>query len=447
MRRKAMQKICESPTPRALEAMRNALDDEDVEVRRMAVAALAKLEDDSRLDPLLAALKDRDPEVLQTAIGALKRFDETRVIAALVPLIFHTDAGVRGRAVQSLEYLGWKPTNPDEEIWHAVAKYQMARAATYGIAALPALECVLRGGPYNLRIAAIEAIGEIPDKRAMRPLLAALKSPDPTVCSAAVEVLGRMGDPETIGPIVGALHHADAHVRATVAETLGRMDATAAIEPLRAGLRDSNWEVRRATVGALGRLRDKASVSALTVNLDDPDQDVRETAALALGNIGDRQAIGPLVKALKDGQSSVRRIAAATLSRIDENWGACAEAQQAITELKSSLDDKDPEMRHLVGRLLTSLGQELPNANKSLAGEELTVSSIEKRRKLAASLFRAILCDEDRDLRRAAAESLGRMGDKHAHAALTRAQGDVDESVRSAAEGALHAIEAQLTAA
>lgn len=441
VRRKAMQELCDSPTPRALDALHNALSDQDVEVRRLAVTALVKLEDDRRLEPLLAALRDRDPEVLQTAIGALKRFTDARIPGAVASLIFNPDPGVRGRAAQVLDHLGWKPANRDEEIWYAVAKFHLNHAATYGIAALPALECVLVGGPYNLRVAAIEAIASIDDKRALRPLLAALKSTDPAVCGAAVDVLSNTNDPQCIAPIIAVLRHVDAHARVVAAESLGKMNATAAVEPLRALLRDPAWDVRRAAAEALGRLKDSKSVEPLARNLEDPDADVREATALALGHVGDRRAIGALVKSMKDSTSGVRRIAAASLARIDEDWSTSAEARAAVEELKSGLHDKDPDVRYLVGRLLNSLGQQDTELlTRPPVEEKLSVSSPEKRRKLAISLFLATLCDTDRDLRQAAAESLGRLGDERAQAALARALGDSEMGVRLAAEAALRAI-------
>jgi HEAT repeat protein len=442
VRRKAMQQICDSPTPRALDALRNALDDDDAEVRRLAVVALSRLEDERRLDPLLVALRDRHPEVLKTAISALRRFNRERVLNALAPLIFNPDAGVRGHAAQVLDTMGWEPSNRDEEIWYAVSKSQLTRAAAFGIAALPALESVLLGGPYNLRVAAVEAISAIDDKRAARPLMAALRSPDAAVAGAAVEALSNTGDAQVIPAIIGVLRSADTHARVVAAEALGRMNAAEAAESLRLLLRDPAWDVRRSAAEALGRLKDATCVEALARNLKDSDQDVREATALALGNVGDRRAIGPLVKALTDSAAGVRRIASAALMRIDDDWSHSAEAQTAVEELKSGLLDKDPDMRHLVGKVLASLGQTTTPevAAATPAEDKLYVSSPEKTKKLAVSLFVLILSDEDRDLRQAAAECLGRLGDERSQAALLRAMGDGDTGVRFAAERALETL-------
>ena len=444
VRRKAMQEFCDAPDSRTLNILRTALGDDDAEVRRLAVTALARLDDEARLEPLLGALRDRDPEVQKVAIGGLKRFNtEDRVIAALVPLIRHGDVGVRGRAAQVLELLGWRAANRDDEIWFWVCKNQFQRAASYGVAALPALECVLNSSPYNLRVGAVEAIGSIDDQRAMRPLLSALRARDPAVCVAAVEVVSRLGGPQVIEGMIGLLLHNEPAVRIAATEALGRMGAVAGVEPLRPLLRDAAWDVRRAATEALGRLKDTKSVEAMTHNLSDKDTDVREATAIALGSLRDRRAIGPLVRALKDSTSGVRRIAAAALSQIDEAWSSSAETAEAVVELKSGLQDKDPDVRYLISRLLASLGQGsvgAPGLPTMPTDDKLSVSSPEKRRKLTISLFISALGDPDRDLRHAAAEALGRLGDVRAQSALARIMADSDTGVRLAAEAALKSL-------
>lgn len=83
-----------------------------------------------------------------------------------------------------------------------------------------------------------------------------------------------------------------------------------------------------------------------------------------------------------------------------------------------------------------------PAAAPEPAAEDMSASTVEKRRKLAVSLLLAILCDPDRDLRHAAAEALGRLGERRAESALTRTLRDPDTVVRSAAERALKALAA-----
>jgi HEAT repeat protein len=56
-------------------------------------------------------------------------------------------------------------------------------------------------------------------------------------------------------------------------------------------------------------------------------------------------------------------------------------------------------------------------------------------------LFLALLSDADRDLRQAAANALGQLGDGRAESGLSRALGDDDLDVRSACEHALKALQ------
>jgi HEAT repeat protein len=438
---KAAERLCDAPQPRALGAMREALNDEDAEVRRLAATALGKLEVEERLEPLLMAVLDRDADVQKAAILALKRTSDERVPAALVPLLRHANAGVRGCAAQVLEFVGWRPVSREDELWFLVAKGKCSRVVSFGVAALVPLEMVLNSGPYSLCVAAVQALGEMEDQRVVRLLLKALKSNDAAVCAAGVDALAKVGGPEASGPIIGMLHHKNGHVRLAAVEALGSLGVVAAAAPLRALLEDPMWDVRRSAVETLGRLKDKKAVDPLTRTLADNDADVREATAIALGGLSDRRAIGPLVLALKDSTSGVRRIAAAALSRIDENWSASPEARAAVEELKPALYDRNPDVRHFVGQLLVSLGAMEPEASPEPATiEEVSASSMEKRRKLAVSLFLAILCDADRDLRQAAAEALGRLGERRAEPALARALRDSDAVVRSAAEQALQAL-------
>ena len=439
-RRKAVERLCDTPNPHALKALGGALGDEDAEVRRLAAAALGKLEVSDRVGPLLTALHDSDADVQKAAIMALKRTADERVPAALLPLLRHVNAGVRSCAAQVLEFIGWRPSKSEEEMWFLVAKGQCSRMAAFGTAALLPLEMVLNSGPYSLCVAAVQALGEIEDRRVVRLLLKALKSDDAAVCTAAVDALARVGGLEANEPIVGMLRHKNGQVRLAAVEALGSLEVAAAAEPLRALLSDPMWDVRRAAAETLGRLKDERAVDVLTRALADKDADVREATAMALGGMSDRRAIGPLVLALKDSTSSVRRIAAGALSRIDENWSASPEARAAVEELKPALYDRDPDVRHVVGQLLVSLGAVEPEASPKSAAGEVSASAVEKRRKLAVSLFLAILCDADRDLRQAAAEALGRLGERRAESALTRALRDPDAAVRSAAERGLQVL-------
>src|SRR5947209_18587622 len=140
IRRQAAEQLCQTPQRRAFRLFRKLLQDQDSEVRSLAVTALGKIIDARRLEPVLEALRDPDPGVVKAATLALKKYPEDRVRTALAPLLRHADAGVRGHAAQVLEAVGWQPPNRDDEIWYLVAKGRFSQAVAFGAAALSALE-------------------------------------------------------------------------------------------------------------------------------------------------------------------------------------------------------------------------------------------------------------------------------------------------------------------
>jgi len=89
---------------------------------------------------------------------------------------------------------------------------------------------------------------------------------------------------------------------------------------------------------------------------------------------------------------------------------------------------------------LVSVGVIEPGSAE-LPPEEPAMEGQSQSQKLAVSLFITLLGDADRDLRHAAADALGRLGDPKAETALVRALGDTDEGVRLAVEEALRALE------
>lgn len=438
-RRKAVEELCQSAAAdsRAVQTLIGVMGDSDAEIRRMAITAIGKSEYERRAEPVRKALGDADPGVKKAAILAVKRLKDDSLLKLLPPLLLHTDFGVRGAAAHVLDNFKWTPPDEAQELAFVIAKGQLLRAASFGRKAVGPLEHILNTGPYHARVAAVDALSRIGDPRVLKLVRGALKSSDAAVCVAAVYALGKMGQADAWEGIAAVSQHQDARLRTAAAETLGKLGVAKAAEPLRKLLKDSHWDVRRATAEALGRLKDAKAISPLTERLKDDDADVREAAAIALGALGDRSAIGPLVMTLKDSTSSVRRIAAAALARLDEDWSSSEEAQKAVEQLKAAINGSDPEIRSSISRLLASLG-----ASKDASAEwDTKFTPSDKRQKLAISLLATVLEDLDRDLRRAAAEALGRLGGQRAEAALTRALSDSDPGVQEAVQLSLRKVE------
>ena len=79
-------------------------------------------------------------------------------------------------------------------------------------------------------------------------------------------------------------------VRRAAVEALSELADPRAVEPLVAATRDAHWEVREAALEALSEMGSDAGTKAVIAGLEDSHWSVRVTAAEALGNIEDARA-------------------------------------------------------------------------------------------------------------------------------------------------------------
>jgi HEAT repeat protein len=440
-RKKAAKDLWREANSRSLEALAAAVQhDSDAEVRQIAASALGRLQAPGRIEPLMNALLDKEPEVLKSALIALRRVGDERVLQRVVTLLQHNDFAVRTAAAQTIDTVRWAPADRADRTWFSVAKGWYERAATAGPDAIAALKLTIETAPVSSAVRAVEAMGAISDARAAKILCGALYSAEPAVCIAAAGSLSKIGGSEAVAALIPCLRNSNTQVRAEAARSLGIMGAAEATTPIAQLLQDKEWEVRREAASALGKMNNPEAVEPLAKVLDDMDSDVREAAASSLSRTGDRRAVGPLVLALKDESASVRRIAAAGLSRIDPDWISLPETRSAAEKLKTAIQDAEPAVRFFVAQLLVNLGEMSPEAFLGFTPSDTLSSPAEKRKRMAVNVLIALLQDLDRDVRQAAAEALGRLGDERSRQALTRAADDMDGDVAAATQMALQAL-------
>ncbi|MCP5096757.1 MAG: HEAT repeat domain-containing protein, partial [Chloroflexi bacterium] len=181
--------------------------------------------------------------------------------------------------------------------------------------------CAYLTDPYWAnRVKAVQALGNLGDLQAIKPLIACLQDENGVVFKTAVSTLGQIGGHEASAALVIALfeqdryfdaHEPTPHSSTYITTALKRMPETA-VPFLLAALTNKQW----ATTGRTGRwraayvlgvLRVKTAVPDLLRLLREGDDDVRPSIATALGAIGDPVALSGLqAAAQQDPLSTVR---------------------------------------------------------------------------------------------------------------------------------------------
>ena len=108
----------------------------------------------------------------------------------------------------------------------------------------------------HTRMQAADALGQIKDVRAIKPLIAVLKDENSSgrTQALAAGALVSIGTP-AVDPLIAALKDKDSLVRAQAADALGQIKDVRAVEPLIGALKDKNPLVRTQAADALGQIK------------------------------------------------------------------------------------------------------------------------------------------------------------------------------------------------
>jgi HEAT repeat protein len=277
----------------------------------------------------------------------------------------------------------------------------------------------LRHPDARTRLDAVERLGRANYVAAVEPLVPLIRDPDDRVQAAAIDaqltffLSDRISDRHIVG--VGG-----SKSRAQLAFEGGPLLRTAGVTPpslvdvLIAAMRDENPRVRFDAVHALGFIAEPPlppdQLRALTEELDHYDPVIRAATARVLGRLRQREAGERLLGAVDDSSQAVRLFAVEALGLVRE-------------------DRALPRVRDLIARA----------GNRNVDGLALALARIGAPDDLA--YFKTHLTDRSAGVRRAAAEGIGRIGDRASVVAIDQLKTtDRVPAVRLAAAFALHRL-------
>lgn len=229
--------------------------------------------------------------------------------------------------------------------------------------------------------------------------------------------LGEIGKPATPLLTEALANHSNVVVRRAAAKTLTIIGDNSAVPSLlHSFLNDTDTVVRSSSAGALARTGEVAAPALLDILAStEYSQDIKGHAAWALAFIGSK-ASEHLYKALNDASLDVRCAVIGALGHVAQEESD----EKPCNLLVSSL--KDPE-----ALIRTEAAAALGQVNYPPAVEYLITASQ----------------DSDLDVRKAAINSLGKIGDRRAMGVLQTMLNDEQEVVRILAKLAIAQIERQ----
>jgi HEAT repeat protein len=316
------------------------LQDNDPDVRRAAIVALAQIGDQNCVEDLRTLEGDADSHIADAARQALVSIGE-RAVGPYVQNLSHKDIGTRLAALETLIRQGKAAVLPLMALLeHRNPAVRVLVTEILGSIADPrALDSLaneLNDRDQRVRHAAITAIGKLNTQPAVARLLEALESsdsefadiaarslvnagalvsqhiidllraPNPELRVRAARILGQIREPLAKDPLINALKDPDEWVRAAAALALGGLLDPSATEPLIACLHDAHPPVRLAAVEALGQLRDRSATEPIMPLLQDGQGSIRAAAVRALGRIGDNITVEPIIGLLDDSDRDAR---------------------------------------------------------------------------------------------------------------------------------------------
>ncbi|MBX2866075.1 MAG: HEAT repeat domain-containing protein [Leptolyngbyaceae cyanobacterium MAG.088] len=188
------------PGPDALELIKLVLDDDNQQVRSMAIFALGVKQTEESF-PLLVKILETDP-----------------------------DYGIRADAAGALGYL------------------EDPRAFE------PLIHSFYEDTDWLVRFSAAVSLGNLKDPRAHDALIQALHSPEVILQQAAIAAFGEIGDLSALDEILAFAQSEDWLVRQRLAEALGNMPTEKSMSALRYLAKDSHPQVSEAAHISLTRL-------------------------------------------------------------------------------------------------------------------------------------------------------------------------------------------------
>lgn len=375
VQRQAIRQLGTRRVREARSTVEKALEHSDTAIRFQAATALGRIADPASVPVLQRTLADIDAFTRYAAFTALNRIGRTNpaawesiaaglgrplalislgtvfalretydedLVRALSKLISDPTASGRGSAVRVLAGLHRKPPAWKGEWWayHPVKSPPPEKTVEWqGTATvLAALRTALGDDDANVRLAAVEGIGEARDADSAARLREMLeRETGAEMKRALVEALGRLRDSNAGPLLMHEIARADDTLQTKIAWALGEMKFGPAAPALAEVAVRASTNSRAAALEALVQIGGESGFAALRLLANADSIELRREVIAALGNLKHHEKVPVLLEAYTN--SAIRAAAIEALAQSPDIRAADAYLD-GLADRNASLRDK-----------------------------------------------------------------------------------------------------------
>jgi len=405
IRIKAAAALAELKPPEAENAMVKSLNDEDAEVRRLAVKYFANVGGPAKYGVFEGAATDKSRSVRNEGLAALLADDDMRSSRSLG--VYYVTGNTKDR--------------------HSVIEELSKRGDSF---ALETLRSALDDSDTGIRLMAVKALGDSGDVSDISRLAL---DPDKDVRLAALRVLKSVHDPGNVPVLEQSLRYPDPGVRYAALEALSGIPGAEAGRAVSSMMYDPSAEVREFAVRLVLAREDAGVRDGLVGLLGDPRPDVRAAASGSLVKLTDAGVDETLVGVVRDGSKPARLQAFGILRKRGSALFPDA-VVMAISDRDAGLRKAGlaavPSLDEVGQRRAYIAASSSPDTDTRLAGVE-GLSGVEGDG--VAGALAGALSDSDSRIRKAAVIALARSRPDYLYPRLEALVTDPDYSVARAA--------------
>jgi len=398
----------------AFEGLIELMGERDAGVRQAVISALNSIGHPDMAARMAQYLIHEDPIVRESAVRIAGYFGYEVCIDLILERCSDESENVRYAAIQCLPFL------EDKRAFETIVK-------------------ALEGDTPRVRAAAAYALGQLEEKDAILYLKKALQDKDPWVRYFASKSAGEKKDPEVLEILSQMVQNDPANqVRISAVEAIGNIGSANAVSILARFIGDDNFDIARTAINALGKVNHPDAITYLLSSVHSSDRAIRVETIKALGNRGGKEAIEVLKwVASSDKNEEIAAEAIESLCHIGSREAIAALIE--LTSDKSKRNICVAKLSQFLGRYIEWIAEGLKNKNPVVRSSIVDVLARMRHPDATEALVLA-LEDEDTSVRLAAVNALGYLGSRYGDKKLAKiALQDPDDVVRIAAERVLKA--------